>query len=209
MLNSFFASLLAIMFLSSPSIAADTNAPAKEYGIKSGSVAPQIAVTDVDGKAFDLHAAAKKGPVVLVFYRGGWCPYCNLQLRNLQAKVSKEIEKVGGTIVAVSVDKVDEGLKTKGKEQLSATILSDPDAKILADYNVQFKVPDELVAKYKNEYKIDVEGSSGRKHHIIAVPAVFVLNKSAHVTYRFVEENYKIRAPEADILKAVQAAAGS
>lgn len=109
-------------------------------------------------------------------------------------------------MVAISVDIVEEGLKTSGKEQLTSTIISDPDAKILDAYKVKFQVPDELVAKYKNEYKIDLEAASGKKHHFIAVPAVYVVDEKAEITYAFVDENYKVRAPEADIIKAVKAA---
>lgn len=177
--------------------------PSTTYGLQTGAAAPQIATKDIDGKSFDLHAEVKKGPVVLVFYRGGWCPYCNLQLRNLEKGISADLKKLGASMVAISVDTVEEGLKTDSKEKLSAVIISDPEAKILGDYKVKFTVPQELVTKYKNEYKIDIEASSGKKHHIIAVPAVYVVDSKGTITYSYVDENYKVRAPEADIVKAV------
>jgi len=193
--------LLAILFV--PQAFATTPST---YGLKTGSKAPQIATVDVNGKSYDLHSELKKGPVVLIFYRGGWCPYCNLQLRNLEKGIAAEVKNIGASMVAISVDRIEEGLKTNEKEKLTSTIISDPDAKILDSYKVKFKVPEELVSKYKNEYKIDLEAASGRKHHFVAVPAVYVIDGKNDITYAFVDENYKVRAPEADIIKAVKSA---
>ena len=174
------------------------------YGLKVGADAPAIDTIDVDGKPVKLVESVKKGPVVLVFYRGGWCPYCNVQLRALQSKLVPQLTALQASLIAISVDRVDEELKTKKDEGLSFSIISDPKAKILADYRVKYVVPDELVAKYKNEYKIDLEAASGEKHHIIAVPAVYVVDPSGKVTFAHVDEDYKKRAAESDILEAVK-----
>ena len=107
-------------------------------------------------------------------------------------------------MVAISVDKIDEGVKTQKKNDLSMVIISDPSAEILKEYHLINQVPDDLFKKYKDKYDIDLEIYSGEKHHKIAVPGVFVVNSKGIITYSFVEEDYKKRAPEKDIIKAIQ-----
>lgn len=125
-------------------------------------------------------------------------------MRNLEEQVVPPLKKSKAQIVAISVDRVEEGLKTKDKQTLSMTLVSDPKAKILKKYNLINKVPEEMVAKFKNDYQIDLEASSGEKHHTIAVPGVFVINQKGVITYSFIDENYKIRAPEEEIIEAVK-----
>jgi len=175
-----------------------------DRGLGVGAKAPQISTTDIDGKSFDLNQTLSASPVILVFYRGGWCPYCSLQLRKLQLEALPRIKNAGGKLVAISVDKPGRAVEMKKKENLGMTLLSDPRAKILKAYDVDFKVPDDLVEKYIKKYKIDLEAHSGEKHHIIAVPAVYVINKSGELTFSYVNENYKVRAQVEDILKAVE-----
>jgi peroxiredoxin len=176
-----------------------------DRGLEVGAQAPEIKTKDVESNVFDLNESLSKGPVVLVFYRGGWCPYCSLQLRKLQLEAFPRIKDAGGELVAVSVDKINQVEKMKEKESLGMIILSDPTAKILKAYDVDYKVPDDLVEKYIKKYKIDLEAHSGEKHHIIAVPAVYVINKSGKVTFSYVNEDYKVRAQVEDIVKAVEA----
>jgi peroxiredoxin len=176
---------------------------AKDFGLPLGEKAPQINMKDVDGVKFNLKKSLKKGPVVLVFYRGGWCPYCNLQLRNLQSEVVPSLGKYQATLVAISVDRLDEALKTKKSEALGITVLSDPTASLVKKYNVVNKVPMKLVKKYKSKYKIDLEKSSGKKHHIIAVPAVFIVKENGKISFSYANEDYKTRAQTKDILNAL------
>ncbi|CAA6812534.1 MAG: Peroxiredoxin [uncultured Campylobacterales bacterium] len=172
--------------------------------ISKQSTAVQIDTKDIDGKEFNLYKSLDNAPVVLVFYRGGWCPYCNVQLRELQANVLPTVNKMGAKLVAISVDKPDEALKTKDQNTLGMILLSDSDAKILKDYKVDYKVPMELVNKYKNNYKIDIEKASGNKNHIIAIPAVYVIGQDKKIKFEYIDENYKVRAQTEDILKALK-----
>jgi len=185
--------------------ASEKHTKVSERGLSVGAEAPQITALDVDGKMFELKKAVLDGPVVLVFYRGGWCPYCSTQLRGLQSEALPEITKAGGKLVAISVDKMESALKTKEKESLGMTVLSDPKAEILKAYDVDYKVPDELAEAYIKKYKIDLEAHSGQDHHIIAVPAVYVIDKNSKITFAYVNENYKVRAQVSDILGAVKA----
>lgn len=191
--------ILAVLMLSSFGFA-----KSMDFGLKRDENAPMFEAKDIDGNEIRLKESLKSGPVVLVFYRGGWCPYCNLQLRGLQKEVLPSVLKKGGTLIAISVDTPKEGLKTKSKEELGLTIISDPEAKILSLYKVQFKMSDELVKTYKYSYSIDIEGASGKNHHIIAVPSVFVIKKDGKIGFAYVNEDYKVRAENKDIVHAIE-----
>jgi len=177
----------------------------KPYGLNVGVEAPTFSAEDIQGQKINLETELRAGPVVLVFYRGGWCPFCNTQLRSIESKLMPGLKNAGASLIAISVDKPDEELKTKQKHGLSFRIVSDPKASLLGKYNVRYKVPEDLVATYKQKHGIDLEASSGEKHHIIAVPAVFVINKARKVVYSFVDEDYKKRASEEAVLAAVNA----
>ena len=199
-------SLTAIIFLTFAvqSLTASEAQDDLRFGPKLQTIAPSITTKDTQGKTFDLGNAIEQGPVVLVFYRGGWCPYCNRQLRRLQKEVEPELKKANGQLVAISVDRLDESVKTQKKLSANFTVISDPKANVVKRYNVAYTVPDELVATYKKEHGIDVEASSGETHHIIAIPSVFVVGPAKKITYRFAMENYKLRAPEKQIVKAIK-----
>ncbi len=192
--------LIIALFFTSELLAA----PSKNYGLKVGEKAPDIALSDIDGKKFSLANEVKKGPVVAIFYRGGWCPFCNTQLRSLESKVMPKLKKLGASLIAISVDKVDEGLKSKQKDSFSFRIFSDSKAEILQRYKIAYKVQDELVSTYKTKHGIDLEKSSGEKHHLIAIPSAYVINQAGVITFAFVDENYKNRAPETEIINAVE-----
>lgn len=176
----------------------------KNYGLKVGEKAPQIVTKDMEGKTFNLKKDLKAGPTILVFYRGGWCPYCNKQLRDIQKRLLPVAKKHKASVVAISVDLIQEGLKTTKDNKLGFVVLSDSKAKALKDYKVDYKLPADLVKKYKDSYGIDVEASSGEKHHIIAVPAVYVVDQTQKIRYAFVDENYKVRAKVKEVKKALE-----
>ena len=171
---------------------------------KKGDTAPNISTKDIDGKAFDLSKEVKAGPVVLVFYRGGWCPYCNLQLKQLQNKLIPNIKGFKAQVVAISADQQEEASKTRKNQKLDMTLISDSSAQIVKAYDIVNQVPAKLVKKYKDEYKIDLEKASGKKHHIIPIPAVFIVNKDMKLEFSYINEDYKVRAQIKDIIKALK-----
>lgn len=171
------------------------------YGLNNGEVAPDFTVTVNDGSTFHMKDALAEGPLVLVFYRGGWCPYCQVQLRELQTNV-EEFHKRGAKLVALSVDKVESAQETMTKENLGFPLLTNPDADVLASYHLTLKLDDATLEKYET-YGIDVEKASGKTHHTIAVPAVFVIDESGVIRWSYVNENYKVRASISDILGAL------
>lgn len=175
----------------------------KNYGLEVGDKAPAIHQNDISGHPFDLAEAESAGPVVLVFYRGGWCPFCNLQLHDLQIDLVPFAKKNHAQIAAISVDQATEEAKTQAKHDLTITLLSDPTAALLGAYHVQYHVSPKLVKKYKKDYHVDLEAYSGQAHHIIAVPAVFVINGLGTIVYAHADPNYKVRAPESEIKAAI------
>jgi peroxiredoxin len=169
-------------------------------GLKKNSAAPLLALTDLAGKSIDFSKEKKKS--VLVFYRGSWCPYCMKQLKSIQKDI---IGKLGSEaqLIAISVDSKKVAKKMKRNFGLDFRVISDPKAKSLKAFNIVNQLDGELVKKYKSAYKIDVEGDSGEVHHMVAHPAVFVI-QNGKVLFADVHTDYKVRTKNSDILKALQ-----
>jgi len=176
---------------------------AAEPGLKAGSKAPDFKAVNYEGDAVTLSEYLDEGPVVLLFYRGGWCPYCNRQLQEYQGRI-EEFDELGAAIIAVSVDQPSNQLKTVAEKKLSFEVISDPQARILKLYNLVYQVPDELVTVYREKYNIDLEAWSGQKNHMIAIPATFVIDADGTIRYAYANEDYKIRPPAEEILKVLE-----
>ena len=168
-----------------------------------GAPVPDAALRTVAGAPVSLADVVKGKKTVLVFYRGGWCPYCNLQMADLQARVG-ELEGMGYAVVAISPDTPEELRKSVEKNKLDYTLLSDSKADAIRKFGLAFRVEDALVAKYKDSYKIDLERSSGETHHILPVPAVFLI-KDGRVAYAFSNPDYKVRLKGDALVAAAKA----
>ena len=184
--------LLIILFFSFTSVAADWP--------QVGAFAPEIKLKDTDGKMFVL--GEQKNKTVLVFYRGSWCPYCIRQLKSIKEDLVKKAKQKNVKLVAISVDKLLVAKKMKKKFGFDFTIISDPKAESLKAYKIVNKLSDELVRKYKNSYQIDVENDSGQIHHMVAHPAVFIV-ENKKVIFSDVHTDYKQRTDNKEILKAL------
>lgn len=174
-----------------------------KLGLAVGVKAPDFTAQTHKGEAVTLSDIYTKGPVVLVFYRGGWCMYCNRQLQALQQKLG-EFQAQQASVIAASVDLQDKAAKTVEENELGFTVISNPEAHLLEKYNLVYNVPDDLAKKYKEEYEIDLEASSGRSDHVIAVPATYVIDTSGTIVYAYVNRNYKVRPSLDDVLEAVK-----
>ncbi|MBW3637604.1 MAG: AhpC/TSA family protein [Armatimonadetes bacterium] len=180
-----------------PTRAADVN-PAK-----IGTTLPPIALVDVKNQPFDLNAAVAKAPAVLVFYRGGWCPFCNAQLAAL-AKIEPQLKTLGYQIIAVTPDSPSELSRTLGKQPLSYTLLSDSKMSAARALGLAFRVDDETFKKYQG-FGLDLEKSSGEKHHLLPVPAVYLVGKDGLLNFSYVNPNYKVRLNGDVLLAAAKA----
>jgi peroxiredoxin len=167
-----------------------------------GSAVPDVTLKTADGTDFSLRAAAAKKPSILIFYRGGWCPYCNLHLGQLQT-AEPELLKLGYQILAISPDRPEK--VSEGAEKVNYTLLSDASMTAAKAFGIAFRVDDATLDKYKG-YGIDLEAASGQKHHLLPVPAVFVAGADGRIHFVYVNPDYKIRLAPEVLLAAAKAA---
>lgn len=177
-----------------------------------GGVVPQAEIRSPSDEVKSIHEVLDRTPTVLIFYRGGWCPYCNTHLGQL-ATIEGKLSALGFQIVAVSPDrpaKIREneekfkevGVRASSKYQL----YSDSSMALSKAFGLAFKVDDETVAMYKEKYKIDLEGDSGERHHLLPVPAAYVIDKAGKLTFRYFNSDYKQRVDVDQLLRAAKEA---
>lgn len=174
--------------------------------LKKGDVIPDVTVQTLDGNTLHLKKLVAEKPTVLIFYRGGWCPFCNKHLSAL-VDIQDDLQAAGMQMLAISIDQPSKLKETPGYDQLGYTLLSDSDAKAAEAFGLVFTVPDDLVAKYKDEYHIDLEAASGRTHHKLPHPAVYVVSEEGTIQFDYVNQDYKVRLEPQKILEAAQDAA--
>ena len=168
-------------------------------GLKVGSKAPNAKLPSVTGKVESLSTLYREGPTFVVFYRGGWCPFCNLQLHALTT-AKPDFDKKGLRIVAISVDKPDKGAETQAKHGVPFPMLSDSDLVAHKAFNV-VHVPPEAEAKALAGYGIDLAQYSGKAHNNFAVPAIFLVDRSGVIKWVHVDEDYKTRPSPKQMLE--------
>jgi peroxiredoxin len=168
-------------------------------GLFISSKAPDFKAKDQNGTEIRLKDLLKKGKVVLVFYRGQWCPYCNRQLKKLEDSL-QFIKDKGATLVAVSPEKPENIAKTIEKTKASYSILYDEDLKIMKAYDVDLQLSENTITRYRNS-NIDIEENNGKNGKFLPIPAIYIIDKESTVTYRFFEPDYKKRPSVAEILK--------
>ncbi len=168
-------------------------------GLFIASKAPDFKATDQNGKEVRLKDLLKQGKVVLVFYRGYWCPYCNKELSRLQDSLQL-IKDKGATLIAISPEKPENITKTVEKTKAEYSILYDEGLKIMKAYEVEFEVPENTITRYRNS-GIDLEKNNGGNGKYLPVPAIYIIDKESTVTYRFFEPDYKKRPSVLEILK--------
>ena len=139
----------------------------------------------------------------MLFYRGGWCKYCNIQLKAYAEKLGA-FRAQGATILALSVDTVESSAESVRDKALGFELLSNPDASILDLYHVRYQVPEELARLYQEKYGIDLEKASGRTDRVIAVPATFVIDQQGTIRYAHANEDYRVRPDPEEILDIVR-----
>ncbi len=167
-------------------------------GLFISSKAPDFRAKDQNGTEIHLKDLLKKGKVVLVFYRGQWCPYCNKELSRLQDSLQL-IKDKGATLVAVSPEKPESVAKTVEITKAEYSILYDEGLKIMKAYDVEFEVPENTLTRYRNA-GLDIEKNNGSNGKYLPVPAVFIIDQESTVIYRFFEPDYKKRPTVLEIL---------
>lgn len=171
--------------------------------LKAGDPIPDVSVRTTAGDAVSLAKLVSGKPTVLIFYRGGWCPYCTRHLQAL-AGIEKDLLAAGYQILAISPDQPSKIVEMPEREKLGYTLLSDSSLETANAFGLTFQVSAELVAKYKNEYKIDLEAASGQTHHRLPHPAVFLVDGKGVIRFASVNEDYKVRLEPEKILEAAR-----
>ncbi len=164
-----------------------------------GAKVPPLTLTNVDGKSINLNKAVALKPTVLIFYRGGWCPFCNLHLAELK-DIEDDLIQLGYQILAVSMDRPAKLRESMQKHEMNYTLLSDSAAAAAKAFGLAFKVEDEHINKLKG-FGMNLEEASGQEHHILPVPAAFIIGTDGLIKFEYVNPNYKVRI-KADVLLA-------
>lgn len=178
--------------------AAEIKAVLADPGLKAGNKAPNFALTNAAGKTIELNKALESGPVVLIFYRGAWCPYCSIHLHDLK-KNMPEFEKYGAQIIAITPQKPDKSAEQVKKEGFPFEILSDSTYDVLKDYRLYFELSDDTVKRYKSK-GLDLDEFNGKGRVGLPTPGAFIIDKSGMIRAMQAEVDYKSRmSPEAII----------
>ena len=175
----------------------------KPEGLFINSKAPDFKATDQYGNEIRLKDMLKDSVVVLIFYRGQWCPYCNRQLKKLEDSLQL-IKKKGARLIAITPEKPEYISKTIEKTKASYPLIYDKDMKIMKAYAVAFEVDDRTVLRYKNA-DIDLATANGQKEKVyLPVPAVYIISKKeGTIIYRYFEFDYKKRVSVQEILNNI------
>ena len=173
-----------------------------EKALKVGQTMPDFSLKDAHGKAVNFKDLRKKGSVIVAFYRGSWCPYCNAQLSAYQAHL-KEFISHGASLVAITPEKPDLSVLLAQNKKLGFPILTDTDNKLAAKFGLVWAVEGEMKKVY-GEFGIDLEKDQGNPDWKLPVPATYVVGSDGKVKYAFLDVDYTRRADPADILKALE-----
>lgn len=168
-------------------------------GLQLNDKAPGFSAKDQHGKLLTLSTELKKGPVVIVFYRGQWCPYCNRQLKGLQDSLNFIKEK-GATLIAVSPEKLENINKTIEKTKASYAVLFDDGLKIMKSYDVAFNLDSSTIERYK-KFGIDFYDANGTTNGAtLPVPTVYIINREGVIIFKHFDPDYKKRVTVQEIL---------
>ena len=169
--------------------------------LQVGDAAPDVTLPDAMGRPVRLAELWQRGPLVLIFYRGGWCPYCNLELRAWQQNLGA-LAKLGAGLLAVSPQTPDNSLSTAQKNELAYPVLSDSKLAAAAGFGIAFEMPQALIDLYRGVGN-DLPVLNGNGQWVLPVPATYVIGRDGRIVFAHVEADYRERAEPADVLAAV------
>ena len=170
--------------------------------LRVGDLAPEFSLRNVAGKEVSLRDALRNGPVVVTFYRGGWCPYCNVQLNDLQRHLG-QIREFNGEVLAISPEVPAQGVATASAHGLSFEVLTDEDNRVARLFGLVSSLPGYLREVYGN-LGIDLVRHNGNEHFELPLPATYVVDPQGRIAYAFVEEDFTQRAETEDLVAALQ-----
>lgn len=164
---------------------------AKTQPLQVGVSVPDVALKDADGKSVELASLHAEHPVVLVFFRGSWCPFCTKHTQEL-IKSYPAIKELGAELVAISPDSAKHSKDNVTKNSIPFPVLSDSEVAASKAFGLAFEVDAQTIEKYKG-YGIDLEKSSGANHHALPVPAVFIVDQVGKIAFAHSDADYRKR----------------
>ena len=170
--------------------------------LQVGDRAIDFLLGNATGEVVQLSKVLEQGPVVLTWYRGGWCPYCNITLSHLQ-KYLQDFKDAGSSLIALTPELPDNSLSTREKNNLQFEVLSDIDNIVAKKYGIVFKLTEDVASTYKQSF--DLESYNGNDSNELPLEATYVIDSEGIIHYAFLDAEYRNRAEPGDILIALKA----
>jgi len=177
---------------------------AAERALQAGERAPEFTLKDANGDDVSSRDLLAKGPLVVTFYRGVWCPYCNMDLQALQEALG-DIRDRGGQLIAISPQTQTNSRKSLRDNNLTFPILSDPRNEVAARFGLRFKLPDYLIALYRETFKNDLSRINGDSSWTLPMPARYVIGTDSVIAYVEVNPDYTHRPDPKELLPVLSA----
>lgn len=174
----------------------------EKRALKIGDKVKDFELTNAFGKKISLKDLRKEGAVVISFYRGRWCPYCNIELMEYN-NIIDQIKLQGANFIAISPEKPDESLENVKEKSLNFEVLSDLNNIVAKNFKITFKVSDDLSDVYKG-IGINLEQNQGNSDNILPVPATYIIDKDGTVVYSFVNTDYTKRLEPSIVIEELE-----
>ena len=171
--------------------------------LMAGMKAPEFTVRDVENGLFQFKAEKQAKPIVLTFFRGGWCPYCNLHLSEMRL-AEKQLRDMGFNIWFISIDKPELLLESLDDPEIGYTIYSDSSLDATRAFGLAFRVDNELNKRYLS-WDIDLENASGETHHVLPAPATYIIGTDGVINFAYINPDYKVRLHPDVLVSAAKA----
>jgi peroxiredoxin len=172
--------------------------------LKVGDSIPDVTLRTVDNQEVRLRTLVAEKPSVLIFFRGGWCPFCNAQLSSLVG-IEQELNKEGVQLIAIGMDQPSKLRETMQHDKVDYTLLSDSDASAAKAFGIAYKVDDGTLARMKS-FNVDLDAATGNSDHILPHPSVFVVNTSGIIRFAHADTNFRVRLSAPKVLEAAKLA---
>ena len=183
---------------------ADIHATAEDVQpLLPGMHAPPFEVLDAAGNSVSFDPADLDQPLVLTFFRGGWCPYCNLHLAEMR-HAEKQLKEMGFDVWFISIDKPELLYESLEQPDIGYQVLSDVKLEATRAFGLAFRLPDDLVAKYL-EYDVDLEKVSGETHHVLPAPSIYIIGTDGIIQFQYTNPDYHVRLHPTVLLSAARA----
>ena len=171
-------------------------------GLKQGGKAPNFNLPNAAGQTVELYEQLKQGPVVLTFYRGNWCPYCNMELRAYQ-EIIGEIHGQGAELIAISPQTPDQSMSIQEKHNLEYLVLSDESNVVAKQFNLVYQLPEYLIALYK-EIGLNVDEYNGDETWTLPVSATYIIQTDGTIAFEYTKSDYKDRIEPSNVLEKLK-----